>query len=192
MEQKCCKWIKCAKSELVETQLRAKLNSWQSLMVNVLYWIAEWIDTISIWLLEDLYFVKLTAGNDCVSVARLTAGSDCVFQLEDKVHQGERDFEQISKIIRKEVTRFEVRKPGPEATRWECGGKSPRPILFFLMVFFFSLFFSFHNRNKEWKTSKASSLNTWNLWFKHNSRYSWKQLVSNSNTVNIGNVFLFL
>lgn len=33
----------------------------------------------------------------------------CVFQLEGKVQQGERDFEQISKTIRKEVSRFEVR-----------------------------------------------------------------------------------
>lgn len=32
-----------------------------------------------------------------------------VFQLEGKVQQGERDFEQISKTIRKEVSRFEVR-----------------------------------------------------------------------------------
>lgn len=32
-----------------------------------------------------------------------------VFQLEGKVEQGERDFEQISKTIRKEVSRFEVR-----------------------------------------------------------------------------------
>lgn len=34
----------------------------------------------------------------------------CVFQLEMKVQQGERDFEQISKTIRKEVSRFEVRR----------------------------------------------------------------------------------
>ena len=34
----------------------------------------------------------------------------CVFQLEEKVQQGERDFEQISKTIRKEVSRFEVRR----------------------------------------------------------------------------------
>lgn len=33
-----------------------------------------------------------------------------VFQLEGKVQQGERDFEQISKTIRKEVSRFEVRR----------------------------------------------------------------------------------
>lgn len=32
-----------------------------------------------------------------------------VFQLEGKVQQGEREFEQISKTIRKEVSRFEVR-----------------------------------------------------------------------------------
>lgn len=32
-----------------------------------------------------------------------------VCQLEGKVQQGERDFEQISKTIRKEVSRFEVR-----------------------------------------------------------------------------------
>lgn len=35
-----------------------------------------------------------------------------VFQLEGKVQQGERDFEQISKTIRKEVSRFEVRGGG--------------------------------------------------------------------------------
>ena len=34
----------------------------------------------------------------------------CVLQLEGKVQQGERDFEQISKTIRKEVSRFEVRR----------------------------------------------------------------------------------
>ena len=40
--------------------------------------------------------------------------SDCfvspvfLFQLEGKVQQGERDFEQISKTIRKELVRFEV------------------------------------------------------------------------------------
>lgn len=35
-----------------------------------------------------------------------------LFQLEGKVQQGERDFEQISKTIRKEVSRFEVRACG--------------------------------------------------------------------------------
>lgn len=32
-----------------------------------------------------------------------------VFQLEGKVQQGEREFEEISKTIRKEISRFEVR-----------------------------------------------------------------------------------
>lgn len=57
------------------------------------------------------------------------------------------------------------------ATRWKCDGKKK------------IRFLSFLNRNKEWKTSKASLLNTWSLWFKHNSRYSWKSLALDTNAV---------
>ena len=45
----------------------------------------------------------------CVCVCVCVYVRVCVLQLEGKVQQGERDFEQISKTIRKEVSRFEVR-----------------------------------------------------------------------------------
>lgn len=84
-----------------------------------------------------------------------------VFQLEGKVQQGERDFEQISKTIRKEVSRFEVRAIDGCSPAARSLQNIQQPLLFVSV-----------NRKKEWKTSKASLWNIWSRWFRHNSRWN--------------------
>lgn len=50
----------------------------------------------------------MTASSNDSSQARFKNLIFCFCQWEAKVQQGERDFEQISKTIRKEVGRFEA------------------------------------------------------------------------------------
>lgn len=46
-------------------------------------------------------------------------------QWESRVTQYERDFERISAVIRKEVTRFEVRLGQPSGLSWAPGTAHP-------------------------------------------------------------------
>ncbi len=64
----------------------------------------------------------------------------CVFQLEGKVQQGERDFEQISKTIRKEVSRFEVRR----MDGWSEKDEYTNTLMFTCLSLYLSIYLSIY------------------------------------------------